>query len=346
MVNLYDTVLAEVREMRKWKQALGQPIEESAVPDMAAQISMIIISDWYNRKREGARTINARVTEMVPPDNSEYDNILKTHQRQSHSLRENYMRTLKDHGISEDDELNNFSMPSKNRGIPLSDSNFQTIQNFLDEDMGPLLSDMVNRRLMDVKKVCVDDFIKRFEGYERGIEKKKEALADNEDNEFLAQSIDFYNLQRTTHVDLIAQIATYMDIHKLKSYEFTQERAKRFYGTLFDPAVGIGPLEANQVLFYERYIPTLFLPDEEFEYKSTRYVNYRDFQARVKNMILTSGIQNQLDVSYAADFIRTKYNVLEKRTKTDFGTIQKARKNRIRLARKVMKELWGPKMEE
>ena len=283
----------------------------------------------------------------MPPDNSEYDNILKTYQRQSQSLRESNMRTLKEHGISEDDELNNFPMSSKHKGIPLSDSNFQTIQNFLDEeDMGPLLSDMVNKRLMDVKKVCVDDFIKRFEGYERGIEKKKKALTDNEDNEFLAQSVDFYALQTKLHVDLIAQIATYMDIHKLKSYEFKQERAAKFYGTLFDPSGVVYYLEANQVLFYERYIPVLFLSDEEFEYKSTRYVECRKFQRRVKNMILASGIQDQLDVSYAADFIRTKYNVLEKRTKTDFGTIQKAKKNRIRLARRVMKELWIPKTKE
>lgn len=337
-----DTLYKVVQQSLFILNDLGYVLEGQAFSCVARQVTMLLICDWHN-KNQNAKRLNARVEEMFPNDVN-YENILRNIQRASEKLRKENRRMQLEHGIKPDDPRNIFRAKSKRDGIPISDANFQTILNFTNQSpLSGLMSDIEKRRTLDVKKVGVTNFVERFIEYENWVTAQRQYKTEEE---FLSRTVNFFCLQEKMHIDLIAQIATYMDINNIS--EFDINRGKVFWGTGYIKEDGReSRLEANQVLFYNQAIPFVFSDvQEEYDRAKEKCLLCRKAQAYAKEMVSSTGVLNQLTISDAAQFIKKDYNVLEDRTRVDFGTIDNPKTRRIRFARKVMQKMWQPKENE
>ena len=67
----------------------------------------------------------------------------------------------------------------------------------------------------------------------------------------------------------------------------------------------------------------------------------REMQAIIVNKAKMNQIQDQLTPEIAEQFIRTHYNVLQNHIRCDFGPGNEPNKTRMRLARNIMKQMFG-----
>lgn len=213
----------------------------------------------------------------------------------------------------------------------------QTIKNF--SSLGTpqrLLKSIESGRIKTSKSVSNSDFADYFTDYEQFV---AEINFDIGDVEYLSCALDFYRMQRKFRIDLISEIARYMDNHNIK--KFPTEYSHLFWSTL---NTGNRLIEANQVLTFKRAIPIIFSGDANYIAKeSAKWGIMRLAQSELGNIERDAGLYSELTIPFAADFFRKYYNMFKQRTVTDFGTLENPHNQRIRLARQIMNIVYaGP----
>lgn len=255
-------------------------------------------------------------------------------QRSSKRLREyndQFRKNQRKQGISAPEP---FVPHSKREGMPMSKLNLQIIQNHApDSPISDFLKKIENGQMADSGSVSNAQFIGLFADYEKWHDS---LVCCSTDEEYLINSADFYTLQVKERIDLITELADYMAQNKYK--EYPRDRARNFWNTLI---IGSVSMEANQVLTYNQAIPIVFNSDEEvFQLEADAWIYRRCSQAYLRKLLLDSGF-NDLTIEKAAAFFREHYNVLDHHTAPNFGTEKAPEKQRIHLARMIMKSMYN-----
>lgn len=297
------------------------------------QVAMILIVDWYHNYGPSKQPLNRYLNQ----DGDRSESEVKMYQRASQTLRAKNADLRERHRPYTDGLPDTFAMESKHKGIPLSPANFETVMNHTADspNICQLLKDIENKRCM---RLSNKEFYSEAKAYEEWVSDKI-AASEISAEDFLKHSIDYFCLQEKFHVDLIFELAKYMDEHQKKQLAF--ERMEPFWMNM-NISYPRGRIEANQVLYYRRAIPYACSKSEnQFRQMAGKWKYLREMQAIIVNKAKMNQIQDQLTPEIAEQFIRTHYNVLQNHIRCDFGPRNEPNKTRMRLARNIMKQMFG-----
>lgn len=310
--------------------------------DFALHAIAALINHWYQKESEKRQSIKVPQVVFGQPLNAHLKKLnddmdqseVRLFQRNSKRLRDINERLREEHRKQGYSVPDTYRPSSAREGILLSNANFQTILNFSYSEKEILLFKSIESgRIKYANSVPSSNFAKYFVEYEEFVNEVNYNLPDKD---YLDRAIDFYACQRKLHIDLIAEIAKYMDTHNIK--EFPLERSHLFWSVL---NTGTRLIEANQVYSYNEAIPIVFSDNLDYlENELFLWTMLRFEQSDLTRREYNAGFEKELTVELAVNFFRNHYNLFKHRTVTDFGTPENPNQRRIKLARKIMAKVY------
>lgn len=353
--------MLSIEQLRKWaKQQLLQltipcsqqvylpePIAWEEFFDLADDFALhsiaALINDWYEQEMDSkyadqtgdskdfGKPLNAHCKDILGGDEESSERMLKRVSKRLRDINAQYRKTSREMNYPVPDI---YEPTSKREGIPISNANMQTIKNF--SSLGTpqrLLKAITSGHIKSSKSVSNSDFADYFTDYEHFIAEINFNIGDVK---YLSCALDFYRMQRKFHIDLISEIACYMDNHNIK--KFPTEHSHLFWSTL---NTGDRLIEANQVLTFNHVIPIVFSRNINYIAKeSVKWEIMRLAQSELGNIERDAGLYSELTIPFAANFFRKHYNMFKQRAATDFGTLKNPNNQRIRLARQIMNAVY------
>lgn len=348
--------MLSIDQLRKWAEQqllqlsvpylqqtdLSNPVKQEELSGLASDFALhsiaALINDWYEQKAEVehlfGKPLNAHCEGIF--DDESTKRMLKRTSKKLRDSNEQFRNANRAKGYTVPDT---YIPSSKRAGIPISYANMQAIKNF--SSLGTpqkLLKAIGNGRIEDVKSVSNGDFADYYNDYERFIYEVKSTLEkpDLEDMRYLSCALDFYRMQRKLRIDVIAEIACYMDTHNIKKIPIKHSRI--FWSILYFDDRRIEP---SQVLTFNHAIPIVFSEKTQYmDKEAAKWRIMRIAQSDLAKLEFDKGLYNKVTIPLAANFFREHYKMLEQRTATAFGTLKNPNNQRIRLARQIMNAVY------
>lgn len=326
-----------LRQPRQYDRNFGDiDLFEYITPIVTQAMALWILRWTYSEKFSSPQTLHAHFVKMYqnnPSAKDTYESCYKNFQRTSkmlHGYNNQFRINQRAQGIPAPEPV---VLQSKHQGILIPAPNWQVIQTWApDSPISTFLKKICGGQMENPDSVSNAQFAKLFGDYEAWCNALTEYTSEDE---YLINSLNFFLLQTKLKVDLIAEVAAYMEQHGYKEYPL--DRAVWFWHALiYGPCV----LAANQVLTDSRAIPIVFsYAQEDFEVEAQLCFQKREIQAILLNFLLNDIGYDALTIEKAAAFFKEHYDLLSHRTATDFGTEKVPYARRIRAARTIMKSL-------
>ena len=207
-----------------------------------------------------------------------------------------------------------------------------------------LLTEYVGRRNIHISNsVSNPQLANAFRQYD---EEYRDAAAGLNDEDYIAYSIYFYRKEHAMAFSLIAHIADYMNVHRIKFREFNFKNGSLFWTSSlvrnveFDHEVKTFEASPNVLLYYEsipfgfKHIPEKMVYTEQAA---------RQLKQNVFERLPSVQRYGEFEVAEVADFIRVCYPIIERHMPVSFYLDEECKKvdgPKVKLVRKIMKEFY------